>query len=58
MLLLTITSRLFQGASTATANTGVYTKLFIIAGSAYLVALALLHVLAPKLQPIDESAAT
>ncbi len=52
MALLTLTGKLFQSAGSATANTAVYTKLFIIAGSAYLVALAALHLLAPKLAPV------
>ena len=33
------------------AHTGSYTVLFLIAGSAYLIALAILHLLAPKLAP-------
>ena len=32
-------------------RTGSYTVLFLIAGSAYLIALAILHALAPKLEP-------
>ncbi len=33
--------------------TGSYLPVLILAGSAYLVALALVHVLAPKLQPVQ-----
>ena len=33
------------------AHTGSYTVLFLIAGSAYLIAFAVLHALAPKLDP-------
>jgi ACS family hexuronate transporter-like MFS transporter len=32
-------------------HTGNYTVLFLIAGSAYLLALAALHALAPRLEP-------
>lgn len=52
MALLTITSQLFRGASTADGNLRVFTILFLIAGTAYLVALALFHWLAPRLRPI------
>ncbi len=39
--------------------TGSYLPIFIIAGSAYLVALAVIHLLAPRLEPADvESAAS
>jgi len=51
MLLLTITAKLFAGSSAA-GNTSVYTTLFVIAGFAYLVSLAAMHVLSPKLQPV------
>jgi ACS family hexuronate transporter-like MFS transporter len=33
--------------------TGSYVPVFIIAASAYLVALAIVHLLAPKLEPAD-----
>ena len=36
--------------------TGSYVPIFIVAGSAYLVALAIIHLLAPKLQPADVAA--
>ncbi|MDQ3622548.1 MAG: MFS transporter [Verrucomicrobiota bacterium] len=36
------------------AQTGSYTTLFLIAGSAYLVALGLLHALVPRLEPYGE----
>ncbi|MBM3866333.1 MAG: MFS transporter [Verrucomicrobia bacterium] len=52
MLLLTITARLFDQSSAATANTSVYTTLFVIAGFAYLVSLGAMHVLSPRLQPV------
>ena len=32
-------------------QTGCYVPIFIIAGSAYLVALMLIHILAPRLEP-------
>ncbi len=54
MLLLTLTGRLFQGATSAVGNLRVFTTLFIIAGCAYLLALGLMHLLAPKLRPVDE----
>jgi MFS transporter, ACS family, hexuronate transporter len=53
MALLTLTSRLFQGATTTAGNLGVFTTLFFIAGSAYLLALALMHALAPTLRPVE-----
>ncbi|MES2290217.1 MAG: MFS transporter [Pseudomonadota bacterium] len=34
---------------------GSYTPIFIVAGSAYFVALAIVHVLSPKLQPVSQS---
>lgn len=34
-------------------NTGGYVPLFVIAGSAYLIALLIMHSLAPKLEPIE-----
>jgi MFS family permease len=34
---------------------GNYMLLFLIAGSAYLIALAVIHTLAPKLSPVDEA---
>jgi MFS transporter, ACS family, aldohexuronate transporter len=33
-------------------STGSYVPIFIIAGSAYLVALAIINLLAPKLEPV------
>jgi len=33
-------------------STGSYVPIFIIAGSTYLVALAIIHLLAPKLEPV------
>ena len=38
--------------------TGSYLPIFIIAGSAYLVALAVIHLLAPRLEPADVESAT
>jgi MFS transporter, ACS family, hexuronate transporter len=35
-------------------RTGNYVIIFIIAGSAYLVALAAVHALAPRLRPVGE----
>ena len=35
-------------------STGSYTPVFLLAGSAYLIALAAIHVLSPKLKPVDE----
>jgi len=32
-------------------HTGSYARIFLIAGSAYLLALAVVHLLVPKLQP-------
>lgn len=54
MVLLTLTGRLFQAATNAEGNLKVFTTLFIIAGCAYLLALGLMHLLAPKLRPVDE----
>jgi len=33
-------------------STGSYVPIFIIAGSAYLLALAMIHLLAPRLEPV------
>lgn len=52
MLLLTLTAQLFGNSPAATGNKAVYTTLFVIAGSAYLLSLAAMHVLSPKLQPV------
>lgn len=52
MLLLTITARLFAGAAGQADNTSVYTTLFVIAGFAYLISLAAVHALSPKLKPV------
>ena len=38
--------------------TGSYLPIFIIAGSAYLIALAVIHLLAPRLEPADVESAT
>lgn len=53
MLLLTITAKLFASSSAAAGDTSVYTTLFVIAGFAYLVSLAAMHVLSPKLRPVS-----
>ncbi len=55
MLLLTITARLFASSSAAAGDTSVYTTLFIIAGSAYLLSLGAMHLLSPKLAPVAMS---
>ena len=34
-------------------RTGSYVPIFLIAGSAYLIALAVVHLLAPQLKPVD-----
>lgn len=34
-------------------NTGSYTLIFIVAGLMYLIALAIIHVLSPKLAPVN-----
>jgi ACS family hexuronate transporter-like MFS transporter len=34
-------------------RTGSFTLLFIIAGSAYVIALAIIHVLVPRLEPAN-----
>jgi ACS family hexuronate transporter-like MFS transporter len=52
MLLLTLTARLFGNSAAATGDKAVYTTLFVIAGSAYLLSLAAMHALSPKLQPV------
>jgi ACS family hexuronate transporter-like MFS transporter len=52
MLLLTITAKLFAGSTGQADNTSVYTTLFVIAGFAYLVSLAAVHLLSPKLKPV------
>jgi ACS family hexuronate transporter-like MFS transporter len=36
-------------------STGSYVPIFIIAGSAYLLALAVIHLLAPRLEPVPLS---
>jgi ACS family hexuronate transporter-like MFS transporter len=46
MIIATITGLLLQW-------TGSYVPVFVLAGSAYLVALAVIHLLAPKLEPVD-----
>jgi ACS family hexuronate transporter-like MFS transporter len=38
--------------------TGSYLPIFIIAGSAYLIALGVIHLLAPRLAPADVESAT
>jgi len=38
------------------ASTGSYVPIFIIAASAYLIALSLIHLLAPKLEPAEINA--
>jgi len=45
MLIATFTGLVLQ-------FTGSYLSVFIIAGSAYLVALAIIHLLAPTLEPV------
>ncbi len=52
MLLLTITARLFASSTAAAGDSSVYTTLFVIAGSAYLLSLAAMHALSPKLEPV------
>jgi ACS family hexuronate transporter-like MFS transporter len=52
MSLLALTSRLFNASTAAGGTTGVYTTLFIIAGIAYLAALAAFHFCAPRLEPV------
>jgi ACS family hexuronate transporter-like MFS transporter len=37
-------------------TTGSYVPVFLIAGSAYLLALAIVHILSPKLEPVQLSA--
>jgi ACS family hexuronate transporter-like MFS transporter len=46
MLIATATGYLLQ-------FTGSYHSVFIVAGSAYLVALAVMHALAPRLEPAE-----
>lgn len=53
MLLLTITARLFANSLVAAGDTSVYTTLFVIAGFAYLVSLAAMHLISPKLRPVS-----
>jgi ACS family hexuronate transporter-like MFS transporter len=53
MLLLTITARLFASSTAAAGDSSVYTTLFVIAGSAYLLSLAAMHALSPKLEPVS-----
>jgi ACS family hexuronate transporter-like MFS transporter len=48
MALLALTARVFRDGAAA-AN---YTPLFIVAGVAYLIGAALIHLLAPKLEPV------
>ena len=51
--LLYLTSDLFKSAKAAGANVDhVYTVIFIIAGAAYVAALACFHFLVPKLEPV------
>lgn len=53
MLMLQVTGMLFDGVGSGGDNTGVYTTLFIIAGSAYLIAFGLMHLLAPELASVN-----
>lgn len=53
MLMLQITGVLFDGVASGGDNTRVYTILFAIAGSAYLVAFGLMHLLAPRLAVVE-----
>jgi len=54
MLMLEITGLLFSGVGSTGDSTKVYTILFMIAGFAYLVAFALMHLLAPRLAAVNE----
>jgi ACS family hexuronate transporter-like MFS transporter len=49
MLIAKLTGKILEA-------TGSYLPVFIIAGSAYLVALLLVHILSPKLEPVELSA--
>jgi MFS transporter, ACS family, hexuronate transporter len=53
MLLLAITAKLFANSSAPRGDPSVYTTLFVIAGFAYLVSLAAMHVLSPKMRPVS-----
>ena len=44
-----------QSAGTILQKTGSYWSLFLIAGSSYIVALGIIHLLTPRLQPADLS---
>lgn len=52
MALLALTRRLFSGEATPGNSTQTYTILFSIASVAYLAALLIMHLLAPKLAPV------
>lgn len=52
MLLLALTSRIFQAHASPGQPAGGFTVLFIIAGLAYLMAMFWLHLLSPRLAPV------
>ena len=53
ILLLKLTSVLFDSNA---SNTDTYTVLFLIAGGAYLAALACFHFFVPKMEPVKIAA--
>jgi ACS family hexuronate transporter-like MFS transporter len=57
MAILELTGRLFD-ASKGASGTGVFGTLFVIAGCAYLAAIAVFHLLAPRLEPAEFPART
>lgn len=53
MMLLALTTKLFGNSTAGSTNTGVYTALFAIAGVSYLASLAAMHLLSPRLRPVE-----